>query len=368
MSTRPISFYVDPAWRRDAQHVPLLYPFWGNPLDPKRVPFQHAIFEHYRFDQSYYSITDKEDEADLVLMPYAHNTVLRAMPELFLQCRQIARRLGKPLLVDGIGDVEHPVPDDILVLRYGGYRFDKKGNEIFISPYADDLLETYCGGKLSLREWHPVPVVGFSGWASLTPAQAARTILKELPDRLHGIFDSRYRAKKKGVFFRRQALAILHRSSKITLNALARTSYSGHVDTHEKDPNVLRREFVDNLLGSDYGLDIRGDANQSTRLFEMLSLGRIPVIVDTERNFAFDDVLDYSTFSLTVDFRDIKKLPERITQFHASLTNEHFQEMQKNARNAYRNYFRVDALTRPLIAEIRKRIPPQVKPAENLRN
>src|SRR3989344_7425605 len=130
MNTKRITFYVNPAWRCDAQHVPLLYPFWGNPLDPKRVPFQHAIFEHYGFDQAYYRITDKEDEADLVLMPYAHNTVLRAMPDLFIQCRQVAHRLGRPFLVDGIGDVEHPVSDDILVLRYGGYRFEKKGNEI----------------------------------------------------------------------------------------------------------------------------------------------------------------------------------------------------------------------------------------------
>jgi len=356
MNTKRITFYVNPAWRCDAQHVPLLYPFWGNPLDPKRVPFQHAIFEHYGFDQAYYRITDKEDEADLVLMPYAHNTVLRAMPDLFIQCRQVAHRLGRPFLVDGIGDVEHPVSDDILVLRYGGYRFEKKGNEIFIPPYADDLLETYCAGELQLREWRPTPTVGFSGWASLTKAQASRTILKELPDRLRGVFDSRWRAKKKGVFFRRKALAILHRSSKITLNAMARTSYSGHVDTHEKDPNVLRKEFVDNLLGSDYGLDIRGDANQSTRLFEMLSLGRIPIIVDTERNFAFDDVLDYSAFSFKVDFRDIKKLPERISQLHAGLSNEQFQTMQRKAREAYRNYFRVDALTYPLMAEIRKRI------------
>lgn len=357
MSNTPLTFFIDPAWRRlGHQHTPLLYPFWGNPLDPKRVPFQYALFEHHSFNPAYYTVTDKEDEADLVLMPYAHNWVLRVMPEMFLQCSAVAQRLGKPLLVDGIGDVEHSLPKEVLVLRYGGYRFSRVGNEIFIPPYADDLLETHCAGALQLREWRPTPTVGFSGWASLTPAQAARTIVKELPDRLHGIFDSRWRAKKKGVFFRRQALAILRRSSKVTLNALARTSYSGHADTHEKDPNVLRKEFVDNLLESDYGLDIRGDANQSTRLFEMLSLGRIPIIVDTERNFAFDDVLDYSTFSFKIDFRDIKKLPELIAQFHAGLTNEQFQTMQQKAREAYINYFRVDALTRPLMAEIRKRI------------
>ncbi len=361
MDTKPLSFFVDPAWRRIGhQHTPLLYPFWGNPLDPARVPFQHALFEHYSFDPAYYRVVDKAEEADVVLMPYAHNWVLRTMPELFEECRTTAKRLRKPLLVDGIGDIENPIPPDVLVLRYGGYRFERKGNEIFIPPYADDLLEVYCNGQLQLRAKNAKPIIAFAGWGSLLWRQQLRTIVKELLDRVYGLFDSRWRAKKKGVFFRAKAIQILQRSDKVVCNFLTRTSYSGHADTHEKDPNVLRREFVDNLLGSDYGLDVRGDANASTRLFEMLSLGRIPVIVDTQRNFPFNEQLDYSTFSLKVDFRDIKKLPERIAEFHSALSPERFVEMQKNARAAYRNYFRIDALTPHLIAEIRTRISPQV--------
>jgi len=38
--------------------------------------------------------------------------------------------------------------------------------------------------------------------------------------------------------------------------------------------------------------------------------------VDTERNFPFSDKIDYSSFALIIDFRDIKKLPERIAEFH----------------------------------------------------
>ncbi|KKU54925.1 MAG: hypothetical protein UX77_C0021G0004 [Parcubacteria group bacterium GW2011_GWA1_47_11] len=125
--------------------------------------------------------------------------------------------------------------------------------------------------------------------------------------------------------------------------------------TASNSAETLRREFVDNLLGSDYGLDVRGDANASTRLFEMLSLGRIPVVVDTERNFPFSDKLDYSSFSLMVDFRDLARLPDMVAEFHAGLTAEKFEMMQNNARDAYRNYFRVDALTRPLMEEIWKK-------------
>ena len=357
MNEKPIAFFVDPAWRRDMPHIPLLYPFWGNCLDKARVPFQYALFERHSFDTAQYSVVDDIHAADAVLVPYGHNTILRGAPELLAECRTIAEKNNKPLLIDGVGDVEQAVPyPNTFVLRYGGYRFERRGNEIYVPPYADDLLEVYCKGQMQLRTKSTKPVVGFAGWASLTKMQAFRTITKELPDRIHGLFDTRWRAKKKGVFFRRQALEILRCSPKITLNALARTSYSGHFHTYEKDPEVLRREFVGNLLESDYGLDVRGDANQSTRLFEMLSLGRIPVIVDTQRNYPFGDTLDYSAFSFKIDFRDIKHLPEHIAEFHANLSPEHFVQMQQNAREAYRNYFRVDALTTHLIAEIRKRI------------
>jgi len=353
---KKITFFVSPSWRnKDCQHIPLLYPFWGNALDKDRVPFQHALFELHGFDPAYYAITDKEEDADLVLMPYAHNLALRAMPRLFAECRATSKRLGKALLIDGVGDIENSVPREVLVLRYGGYRFSRTPNEIIIPPYANDLLEAYCDSKVRLREWKELPVVGFSGWAALTFMQEARAILKELPDRLLGIFISRYSAKKKGVFFRRKALAILKRSSNIALSVLIRGSYSGHIDTASNSAESLRREFVENLLGSDYGLDIRGDANASTRLFEMLSLGRIPVIVDTERNLPFIDKVDYRSFALVVDFRELPRLGERIAEFHNSLTPEEFKAMQLCARDAFRNYFRVDALTRPLMEEIREK-------------
>lgn len=118
----------------------------------------------------------------------------------------------------------------------------------------------------------------------------------------------------------------------------------------------LREEMVETILESDYALDVRGDANDSTRLFEILSLGRIPVIVDTERNFPFSDKVDYASFALIVDFRDINHLPERITEFHKNISPERFEEMQRNARDAYVTYFRIDALMRPITEELYEKL------------
>lgn len=354
--TTPVTFFVDPLWRRQMQHIPLLYPFWGNALE-SATHFQHALFERYSFDTNYYTLVDDPSEAEVILLPYSHNNTLRNAPELLAECAAVAEKYKKPLLIDGAGDIEHPVLlPRTLVLRYGGYRFIQRKNEINIPLYADDLLEVYCGGALQLRQKTSLPSIGFSGWATFSFEQEVRTIAKEFPTRVHALFDERYRACKKGIFFRREAIAALERSALTEPHLLVRCSYSGHVDTVSDTPEKLRREFVDNLLGSDYGLDVRGDANASIRLFEILSLGRIPVIVDTERNFPFSDVLDYASFSYKVDFRNLHQLPELLATFHASLSPEQFISMQKNARAAYREYFRVDTLTAHLMYAIRTHI------------
>jgi hypothetical protein len=355
---QPLLLYVNPAWRKTGMlHIPLLYPFWGNALNKERTPFQWQLFERHGFDTAYYSITDDIAAADAILMPYSHNHASKFAPDILALCVHSSKESGKPLVIDGIGDIEHSVTiPNTLVIRYGGYRFEKKENEIHIPPYADDLLEIYCASTLKMREKNKTPTISFAGWASLTNGQEMRARIKELPDRLRSLFVSHFAAKKKGVFFRREAVEVLKKSKEVAPHFLVRRSYSGHSDTAERSQQELRGEFVQNLLGSDYALDVRGDANASIRLFEILSLGRIPVIVDTERNLPFADTVDYASFALIVDFRDLKKLPRILADFHAKLSPEQFVAMQIAARDAYRNHFRIDALTAHLVGEIQKRL------------
>lgn len=348
-----VTFFVDPKWRRsNLQHTPLLYPFWGSLLTDS-TPFWRELFERRGFDTKYYSITDNPSAADMVLMPYSHTVVLASAPELLEACAAEARQQGKRLLIDGLGDVERSVHiPEAIVLRYGGYRFLKQSNTIQLPPYADDLLEMYRGGSLELRHKGDTPVIGFAGWASLTRRQELRAVLKEVPTRMRALFDARYRACKKGIFFRREAIRVLKASTSVISNFIIRSTFSANASTMSGAPEDLRRAFVENLLSSDYGLCIRGDANSSVRLFETLALGRIPVIVDTECIFPFADVVDYRSFSLIVDFRDIKRLPHIIADFHALLSDEQFVAMQQKARAAYLQYFRVDALMPHIVHEL----------------
>ncbi|MFA6315448.1 MAG: exostosin family protein [Candidatus Paceibacterota bacterium] len=356
-STNHLTFYVNPEWRRKGLHTPFLNPWWGNPYEEAAI-FSKQMFDTYSFDTLCYTITDNIEKADLVFAPYKHNWLLNFDNDLLAECISVARTHNLPLLIDGSGDIEHSqVGDNVHILRYGGYRFLPESNRIQIPLTTDDLLERCRNGQLSIRKKNESkPVVGFAGWTEISLKQYLRTIVKESPVRVRGLFDSRYRACTKGILWRQKAIKILSRSPQVKFNYLARSSFSANPKTAEGDMRKLQTEMVDTILESDYALDVRGDANNSARLFEILSLGRIPVIVDTERNFPFSERIDYSSFALIVNFRDINNLSKIISDFHKNISPERFEQMQKNARDVFVNYFRIDAFMKYVIEDLLKRI------------
>jgi len=357
----PVTFlrlYVNPAWRREGFFSPLLFPWWGNPV-PESSLFAKELFDSFSFDTRLYGITDDITKADMVFAPYRQATLRRHYPELLVECAQTAKDAGLPLLVDGIADGEQPLNiENAYVMRYGGYRFLQKEqsawglpphirwepNRINVPTQADDLLLRCTDGELKIRhKSEGKPIVGFVGMTKTTFKNMVRTRLEELPFHLRGILDDRYIAMTRGIFWRSQALRILMRSKNVICNFKGRDFFSGSSRTSPIDLRKIQREFVQTILESDYALDVRGDANASVRLYEILSLGRIPVILDTERYLPFSDVVDYRTFSLIVGFRDINRLPDIIAEFHKNISPENFEQMQRNARAAFVNHFRVDA-------------------------
>lgn len=351
---KKIKFYINKSLiNKDLPHIPLLYPFWGPDLT-NRNPFRVALFNTYNYDTDYFCLVDNVRDADFILIPYRYNVLRKKHRKLFEAFLNESKKYNKPILVDGAGDIEYKIDHkNAYVLRIGGYRFEKNSNDIHIPPYADNILERFCNGGLQIREKQEIPTVGFAGWAHFTPYQYTRSFIRGLPNRIVGLFNKNYAAKKKGVFFRIEAIKILKASSLIHTNFLIRKSFSGNASTAEKDPQELRKEFVDNLINSDYALCIRGDANASVRLFEALSIGRIPIILDTECVFPLKDKVNYKDFSLVIDFRDLPRIDSIIRDFHDKISNEEFKEMQRKACDAHQQYFRVDSLTSHIMSYLR---------------
>lgn len=354
----PVKLYVGPDYKEPQlfTHVELLFPFWGIAAK-ESMPYVRAAATQYQYSKEDFALVDDIKDCDYVLMPYHLDRFRAVNPAKVDAILKEAADAGKPILIDGAGDIEHPIdiPNSI-VFRVSQMRYSAKPNEITVPFPAEDLIQSFRGGAFEPRKKTDTPAVGFTGWADVSGMKGVKIFLKELPITLGALFDPKRGAEHKGLLFRARALAALEKTPGVKKNFTARKTYSGHVATITGTVKSNREEFVDNLAESDYALAVRGDANSSVRFYEALSMGRIPLFLDTACVLPLENLLNYRDFCVFVDWRDTDRIGEKLLEFHRGVTPERFEEMQRKAREAYENYLRIDAFSHHLAEQLRARL------------
>lgn len=334
----------------------LTYPFWGVP-EKENYAFNNVILKKYIFSKKYYTISSDQEKADYIFLPYQFWSVENKNPKIINEFISISRRIKKPLLIDAIGDRmdKIKIPNSV-ILRYAQYRKHLQENDVIVPLYTEDLSEISFPGSILPLNKENIPSVGFVGWTNLPILKYIKTYLKETPVFLLSILLNRYQIYRKGIFLRSKVIKKLKLSKKIRNNFIERSFYSGNKKTLKISSEIARKEFIKNIVDSQYSLCVKGDANQSARFFEVLSLGRIPLFVDTECVLPLENKINYKDFCLFVDYKDLNNIEEIISNFHKGISNEHFIEMQKNARYAYQKYLRMDSYTEHLIEILKNRV------------
>ncbi|MCF7844977.1 MAG: glycosyltransferase family 47 protein [Kiritimatiellales bacterium] len=314
-------------------HIPLLYPNLGRPKAEGRMDFLNEAFDN--LSEKLVEVIEDPAKADYILIP--HNFPLVKEKGSYLQMiTDLCEDHGKRAIVfwHGDSDLEVPIPNAI-VFRTSQYGYQKRDNEIMMPPYTPDLLK---GQSFRPRHKAEVPVVGFCGWAKYKNLKNhVGTIVKDLLIDLKRITTLKLHLSvhKKGISFRMRALKLFDNSSIVASNFILRDSYSGSSHTITIDPEEGRKEYIDNMLNSDFPLAIKGDGNYSYRFYEALSLGRVPVLVNTDCVLPLSDKINYSEFVCIVDHKDIRNMDQKIREFYDSLDEEAFVTMQKKAREAF---------------------------------
>jgi hypothetical protein len=149
-----------------------------------------------------------------------------------------------------------------------------------------------------------------------------------------------------------RAIRHLQKSHQVRSNIIERGSYSGHRETITEDPAQARQEYIDNMLSSDLALVVKGDGNYSYRFYEALSLGRVPLFIDTDCVLPLDDVIDYDSFIFRVPYSDIHRLGSILREEWNAWQDAEFQSMQRDAREAYQTYLRPDRFLRYAIENL----------------
>lgn len=281
-------------------------------------------------------IVDNPAEADYFFLPNNYFSIYKNKKYLS-KMEDVSEKYGKKIIIFAYGDSSEDIKvKNSIILRTSKYKSKLRKNEIIVPAFVEDLgLQNGIESRIFNK--NKKPVVGFAGWVSCSNMlqwmkYVSKFLFQFILIKLSVIKSS---AIHQGIHFRRKTVSVLKKSDLVDKKFFLRSSYSGHKNTIENDPKIIREQFISSIKDSDLGLAIRGDGNYSLRFFEILSLGRIPLLIDTDAPLPLEDEIDYDAFVLRVDYRKIHKLPKIINEFWKNMTEEKFAEMQKKARQAF---------------------------------
>lgn len=303
-------------------HVVILYPFWGKNAEDPGDPNSGRFDRYAETGSALFELAPLE-QAEVAVFPCEWRERLAAEVERFVAT---ATKLGKRTVVFAGSDHHETVPfDGAVVFQTSLYRSSRRPNEFAQPAWSEDFVSAYLDGRLPIRGRSPKPVVGFCG----------------LAPRRRGPLE-RFRTHPTHTSVRARALRLLREHNGVETNFVERERFLGgaivrgrlDVETMQR----VRREYVRNLVESDYVVCTRGSGNFSYRLYEALSCGRIPVFVDTDCVLPYDFRLDWREHCVWVGQDELESIGDRVAEFHERLGEREFGELQRACRRLWEEY------------------------------
>jgi Exostosin family len=346
-------------------HAPLLYPFWGFQPAYGYGTLGRRSYEHYiENGRELFELSALRD-ARFAVLPFHWEQVVKydirhagrdfgADPEApALAVRRaeeftaLAACEGKPSAVFFCHDSVEAVPlGGCTVFRTSMLASERRPNEHAMPFWMPDEFGAASGSGPPPREKSARPVVGFCGHNPLR--RDARAGLRRRLSAVPGLWRA---ASRVGVCLtaaehpfrtRAEALDAASRSRELQTNFIFRDAwFNGAFKGGRFDGALMersRRQYVENMLASDYVLCTRGGGNYSIRFYETLSSGRIPVFVNTDCVLPFGEWIDWKQYCVWVEGHEVSRVAERIAEFHESLSPAEFKDRQRACRRLWEEW------------------------------
>ncbi len=235
---------------------------------------------------NFITYTEKEDADVILFHDKLNNEILEYINET------------KPVIAFYNDDNDKPINEkihrNIFVYRTSMNKSKQKNNEYALPAWSNDFNQS------PIREKGQKPIVSFCG--ALTH-----------PDR-------------------KKCIDQLSKNANIRTNFIIRNTFWGG-NPHGK---TIRQEYIENLKCCDFVLCCRGAGNFSYRLYETLSVGRIPIIIDTDNTLPCDDVIDWNKFIITTS----DNINADIEKWWDSIDDSEFKSRQQYSRQIYDNFIK----------------------------
>lgn len=270
------------------------------------------------------------------------------LKKTFFSLYNYAKENNLKLIVFYYRDPSAPLPLDynyVQVFRTSMYRSITGNIENALPAFIDDKIKiaskclghnSFYGKAISKED---TPVIAFMG-QSAPLVLPWKTNVKMILNKVSDSFNLPFKFNlflNRGYLARRAALKRLIASD----NVHVKYFISSWVEKHDNEYDYYNR-YYQSVCDSPYQLCAAGFGNYSFRFYEVLALGRIPVLVDTDCKLPFEDVVTWENHIIRICERDVNRVDQILLDFHASITNEEFESMQLLNKELFNTMFTRD--------------------------
>jgi len=347
----PAKLFVAPLFREDKSFIRLLRAPEDTQAGGKELLYKKPP-KGYRL--SGIEVVSTIQKADFVIIPQAIRVRDAAIDTYIDTVKKMAQEHRKPALAWIGSDLAHRVHvKNMLALKGSAYKHQQLESERIVAPFVEDLGEEY--GFDTFPKTTDQPIVSFCGYAGFPNLRTrvrfyVKNFLIDVASFV--LFKPILRVYKRGIYFRRVAMSTLKKDNRVKTNFIARDFYSANTKSHSHNPKEIRNEYVHNMKQSHFVLAPKGDANFSNRFYEALSLGRVPVLIDTDMQLPFEDRIKYDEFIVRVPYNEIHRVGEYVREFYDRHSSAEFAEVQWKARETFEKFLRFDSFMNIFMPEL----------------
>jgi hypothetical protein len=330
---KKIKLYTDKKFLTQKEYVPILFPFWGPYPQPTDSLLGADFSAYLKNGQNYFELTDLEN-CDFILWPEKYNKNNFNQNQILIN---LAQRSHKPNLIFFADDsAEKIAVPNSYVFRTSLYQQSRDAREFALPTWSEDLTKKYFHNQLPLRAKAPRPTVSYCGYT------------RTWKDQFKGLLGIDYGVWRK---IRSAAVQRLENNKNIATNFLIRQDFWGgaykprfgqNLAGWQKTKNQIKQEYINNLAQGDYNLCVRGQGNFSIRFYETLSLGRLPLFINTDCVLPYQKFIDWKKFCAWVDIDDLSEIAQKLWDFHRNISDQEFLAAQKEARQIWQNWLAPD--------------------------
>jgi hypothetical protein len=176
----------------------------------------------------------------------------------------------------------------------------------------------YVGRITSLFRALPLPDF-MVGWMACSPS-----VNRGLPQRLRKPIAQRVRQK---------TINAARRAGNLKISFIERSGC--YFEATPEAKNRARSEYIQNIQDNAYTLCMRGLENYSYRLYETMSAGRIPIIIDTNMRLPDIGSMKWEEFSVIIPYSEVHRIGDIVQAFHDRISEDDFARACRKSRSAF---------------------------------